>query len=175
MSFVLQNNPFTPCGVKIHTIEKKRVFHNKSEHKKRVPLVKKINDRWSRVTMPFQYQTADDRSLKLRREWCSTFVFLFRPAPGDDCGDREHRRTCTKAKDCVYLEDSIRTDNYLDICSYAGVEPIVCCPEDAPDWYAAEPPARPAQQPIREPAVGRPTERPRPVAENRSKIAAESA
>ncbi|KAE9524622.1 hypothetical protein AGLY_014672 [Aphis glycines] len=38
---------------------------------------------------------------------------------------------CTYARDCEALKESIITRNYLDICKFIGLEPIVCCPEKA--------------------------------------------
>lgn len=46
---------------------------------------------------------------------------------GDNCG-RDQNYVCTESSDCVSLKDSIKSNNYLDICSFDGSKPIVCCP-----------------------------------------------
>jgi len=38
---------------------------------------------------------------------------------------------CTYARDCPTVKESIITRNYLDICGFVGLEPIVCCPAKA--------------------------------------------
>jgi len=35
---------------------------------------------------------------------------------------------CTHARDCEAFDQSIITRNYLDICDFIDLEPIVCCP-----------------------------------------------
>uniref|UniRef100_A0A2H8TWH4 Serine protease snake n=1 Tax=Melanaphis sacchari TaxID=742174 RepID=A0A2H8TWH4_9HEMI len=40
----------------------------------------------------------------------------------------EQDYVCTGASNCKALQESIRTRNYLDICKFDGLQPIVCCP-----------------------------------------------
>lgn len=35
---------------------------------------------------------------------------------------------CVEAKQCKAFKESIRTRNYLDICKFVSLQPIVCCP-----------------------------------------------
>ncbi|KAL4098786.1 hypothetical protein QTP88_023323 [Uroleucon formosanum] len=35
---------------------------------------------------------------------------------------------CTPTRHCHAFKESIRTRNYLDICKFVGLQPIVCCP-----------------------------------------------
>jgi len=35
---------------------------------------------------------------------------------------------CTATRHCKAFKESIRTHNYLDICKFVGLQPIVCCP-----------------------------------------------
>jgi len=35
---------------------------------------------------------------------------------------------CTSTKHCNAFNESIITRNYLDICQFIGLKPIVCCP-----------------------------------------------
>jgi len=35
---------------------------------------------------------------------------------------------CTATRHCNAFKESIRTRNYLDICKFIGLKPIVCCP-----------------------------------------------
>lgn len=35
---------------------------------------------------------------------------------------------CTRAINCKYFPESIVSHNYLDVCSFEELHPIVCCP-----------------------------------------------
>jgi len=38
---------------------------------------------------------------------------------------------CTSTKYCKAFKQSLKTRNYLDICKFVGLQPIVCCPVTA--------------------------------------------
>ncbi|XP_015364029.1 PREDICTED: venom protease-like isoform X1 [Diuraphis noxia] len=40
--------------------------------------------------------------------------------------DQEH--VCMNTNDCKVFKQSLKTRNYLDICKFVGLQPIVCCP-----------------------------------------------
>ena len=35
---------------------------------------------------------------------------------------------CTSTRYCKAFKHSLKTRNYLDICEFIGLQPIVCCP-----------------------------------------------
>lgn len=35
---------------------------------------------------------------------------------------------CTNTRYCKAFKQSLKTRNYLDICKFVGLQPIVCCP-----------------------------------------------
>jgi len=35
---------------------------------------------------------------------------------------------CTSTRYCKAFKQSLKTRNYLDICKFVGLQPIVCCP-----------------------------------------------
>jgi len=50
----------------------------------------------------------------------------------------EQDYVCMSANSCKALQESIRTRNYLDICTFDGLHPIVCCPIMANEPLIAE-------------------------------------
>jgi len=51
----------------------------------------------------------------------------------------EQDYVCMSANSCkAALQESIRTSNYLDICNFDGLHPIVCCPIMANGLLIAE-------------------------------------
>ncbi|XP_015380197.1 PREDICTED: venom protease-like isoform X1 [Diuraphis noxia] len=40
----------------------------------------------------------------------------------------DQKYVCTSTRRCNAFKESIRTRNYLDICKFVGLKPIVCCP-----------------------------------------------
>lgn len=40
----------------------------------------------------------------------------------------DQKYVCTATRHCNAFKESIRTRNYLDICTFVGLQPIVCCP-----------------------------------------------
>jgi hypothetical protein len=50
---------------------------------------------------------------------------------GDKCRAAQRSNedyVCTRTRDCKAFKESIVTRNYLDVCEFIGLEPIVCCP-----------------------------------------------